>query len=153
MASATLVGILCFFNSLTCPFSYLLLCLLIQKLQFESIIMRSAYTLAFAGLAAVASATCESLCAGDLTFAEDNTSIISCTYHTAGSTFDIEGAQSACASSATPEVDLCRIVLSVATSSQSETYIEVWLPSGGDTSWNGRMMSTDNGGVGGCKSN
>lgn len=89
------------------------------------------------------------MCAGGLTFEGDETSIISCTYYTSGTTFDIEGGQSACTSSATPEVNICRIVLSVATSGNSNTYIEVWLPSG-DDEWNGRLMATDNGGLGGC---
>lgn len=28
--------------------------------------------------------------------------------------------------------------------------MEVWLPNGNDTAWNGRTMSTDNGGLNGC---
>jgi len=117
----------------------------------SSIAMRSAYTLVFSGLAALASATCEGMCGGGLTFSGNDTSIISCTYYTAGTTFNIEGDQSACTSSATPEVDICRIVMNVATSENSDTYIEVWMPSGTDSAWNGRVMTTDNGGVGGCE--
>ncbi|KAJ7270681.1 Tannase/feruloyl esterase [Mycena haematopus] len=42
--------------------------------------------------------------------------------------------------------DLCRVVLSVATSNRSSTAMEVWLPS----NWTGRFLSTGNGGLAGC---
>jgi feruloyl esterase len=45
-------------------------------------------------------------------------------------------------------VDICRIVMSVATSSRSSTRIEAWLPS--QTNWTGRLLSTGNGGISGC---
>jgi len=51
-----------------------------------------------------------------------------------------------CSSTASPEVDLCRVTLGVATSDTSQNYMEVWMP----TEWNGRFMATDNKGLAGC---
>ena len=45
-------------------------------------------------------------------------------------------------------VDICRVVLSVATSSRSSTRIEAWLPQA--SNWTGRVLSTANGGISGC---
>ncbi|KAK6439407.1 Feruloyl esterase [Oleoguttula sp. CCFEE 5521] len=43
-------------------------------------------------------------------------------------------------------VDLCRMVMNVATSNRSGITLEAWLP----TSWSGRFLSTGNGGLSGC---
>lgn len=94
---------------------------------------------------------CEALCSS-LTFpAGFDASPVSCVSYAANSTITITGGQAdaTCGSSIVPEVDVCRVVLTVATSEESETYMEVWLPEG-DGQWNGRTMSTDNGGVNGC---
>lgn len=91
-------------------------------------------------------ATCETLCSS-LQFDNVTVAVDSCDYHTAGSTFEIVGASSICGSTATAQVDLCRVALSVATSNASENYMEVWLP----TEWNGRFLATDNKGLAGCK--
>lgn len=45
-------------------------------------------------------------------------------------------------------VDICRVVMSVATSSRSQTRIEAWLPQA--SNWTGRVLSTGNGGISGC---
>ena len=84
---------------------------------------------------------CSSLAISDLTV-----TVNSCNYYSGGSNFTIEGGQSVCASTATAEVDLCRVALSVATSNTSENYMEVWMP----TLWNGRFLATDNKGLAGC---
>lgn len=45
-------------------------------------------------------------------------------------------------------VDLCRVALQVETSERSGVVAEIWLPE----SWNGRLVTTGNGGLGGCES-
>lgn len=45
-------------------------------------------------------------------------------------------------------VDLCRVALQIATSERSGVVAEIWLPG----SWNGRLVTTGNGGLGGCES-
>lgn len=45
-------------------------------------------------------------------------------------------------------VDLCRVALQIATSEKSGVVAEIWLPE----SWNGRLVTTGNGGLGGCES-
>ncbi|KAK4508106.1 hypothetical protein PRZ48_001844 [Zasmidium cellare] len=98
------------------------------------------------------SVTCSNLCSS-LTFPSSEFPVnpVSCVSHAANSTITITGGQATagCGSTITPEVDLCRVVLNVETSDESETYIEVWLPEG-ESTWNGRTMNTDNGGVNGC---
>ncbi|KAK0265833.1 hypothetical protein LTS02_011443 [Friedmanniomyces endolithicus] len=60
------------------------------------------------------------------------------------------GCGSTTKTSITPEVDVCRITLSITTSGESEAYMEVWLPNNSTEAWNGRTLSTDNGGANGC---
>lgn len=99
----------------------------------------------------MATGVCADLCSS-LTFpAGFDASPVSCVSYAANSTITITGGQAdaTCGSTIVPEVDVCRVVLTVATSDESETYMEVWLPEG-DSQWNGRTMSTDNGGVNGC---
>lgn len=43
--------------------------------------------------------------------------------------------------------DLCRVALQIATSETSGVVAEIWLPQ----SWNGRLVTTGNGGLGGCE--
>lgn len=45
-------------------------------------------------------------------------------------------------------VDLCRVAVQISTSERSGVVAEVWLPE----SWNGRLLTTGNGGLGGCES-
>lgn len=45
-------------------------------------------------------------------------------------------------------VNLCRVALQIATSERSGVVAEIWLPE----SWNGRLVTTGNGGLGGCGS-
>nr|POF17881.1 putative feruloyl esterase b-2 [Quercus suber] len=96
--------------------------------------------------------SCSTLCSS-LTFpAGLNVSPISCQAYTAGSNITITGGQAAvgCGTTFSPDVDICRAVLSIQTSYASQTYMEVWLPNNNASSWNGRTMSTDNGGMNGC---
>ena len=95
---------------------------------------------------------CTSLCPA-LQFPSDlDVSPVSCEYYAANSTITIEGGQAIaqCGSTIQPELDICRVVLTITTSSASQVYMEVWLPNGNDSAWNGRTMSTDNGGLNGC---
>lgn len=48
----------------------------------------------------------------------------------------------------TASVDLCRIALSIKTTSTSSIIFEAWLPS----VWSGRFLATGNGGIDGCES-
>lgn len=99
----------------------------------------------------MSSSSCASLCSS-LTFPSGvNASPVSCVPYAANSTITITGGQAdvGCGSTIEPEIDICRVVLTVATTDESETYMEVWLPDG-DSTWNGRTMNTDNGGVNGC---
>lgn len=44
------------------------------------------------------------------------------------------------------QVDLCRVSLQIATSNRSGVVAEVWMPD----KWNGRLLTTGNGGLAGC---
>lgn len=100
---------------------------------------------------AAANITCASLCSA-LSFTESEYPVhpVSCQSYAAGDDITITGgqAQAGCGTSFSPQLDVCRVVLTVETSDASETYMEVWLPENGQ--WNGRTMNTDNGGVNGC---
>lgn len=99
----------------------------------------------------MSSTGCSSLCSS-LDFPSSlSVDPISCVSYAANDTITIEGGQATatCGSTITPSIDLCRVVLSITTSEESEVYVEVWLPDG-DSTWNGRTMSTDNSGVNGC---
>lgn len=56
------------------------------------------------------------------------------------------GQSTECQATFTPEVDVCRVAVNVTTSYRSSSYIEIWLPS----DWNGRILSTGDGGLAGC---
>lgn len=75
---------------------------------------------------------------------------MACVSHAAGTAVDTPNGQAnaQCGDSFTPEIDICQVSMNVQTSGSSETYMEVWLPS--SDNYNGRTMSTDNGGVNGC---
>lgn len=97
-------------------------------------------------------AYCSNLCS-TLSFTSELTvTPISCQAFPANQNITISGGQATaqCGSEIAPELDVCRVVLSIQTSYASETYMEVWLPNGNGTAWNGRTMSTDNGGLNGC---
>jgi len=95
---------------------------------------------------------CSALCSS-ISFNNDWTvTPISCVAHSAGTAVNTAQGQSSagCGTSFTPETDICQVTLNVKTSGSANTYMEVWLPTGSDTAWNGRTMSTDNGGLNGC---
>lgn len=92
----------------------------------------------------------ESTCSG---FAEsldiDNATVAFSQYVTAGTNISLPDNPETCTRPFTiPPVDICRVVLSVATSSRSSTRIEAWLPQA--SNWTGRVLSTGNGGISGC---
>lgn len=101
---------------------------------------------------ATMSTSCANLCSS-LSFDTDYATYpISCEAYDAGSTITVTGGQATagCGSTLNATVDMCRVTLYFTTSGSSETYMEVWLPNGNETSWNGRTLSTDNGGANGC---
>jgi len=102
---------------------------------------------------ATASSACSDI-ASSLQLSGANASVITAQSLAAGSTVNISltspGQAHSCANTTSPLVDICRVVLNVTTSYRSSSYLEVWLPSGNSTSWNGRFVSTGNGGLNGC---
>jgi feruloyl esterase len=86
------------------------------------------------------------------TFNDWDVTPLTCTQLDAGALVNTPSGQSSvgCGASFTPSVDVCQVTLSVKTSGSASTYMEVWLPNGNKTAWNGRSMSTDNGGLNGC---
>jgi len=92
---------------------------------------------------------CSALCNS---FSPSNWAVnsLQCVSLAAGSAVDTPNGQAnaQCGDSFTPEVDICKVSMNVQTSGVSSTYMEVWLPNGDD--YNGRTMSTDNGGLNGC---
>ncbi|KAI7112103.1 hypothetical protein KC324_g19633, partial [Hortaea werneckii] len=101
----------------------------------------------------VADSTCASLCSS-LEFTGDySVTPILCQSYEAGATVPAPSGQSEvnCDSGqGTLDTGICRVTLSIQTSGDSEAYMEVWMPNDESTSWNGRTMSTDNGGLSGC---
>ncbi|KAK5724354.1 hypothetical protein LTR15_004399 [Elasticomyces elasticus] len=98
---------------------------------------------------------CSNLCNVLSLDTEYSTTAISCDAIPAGQQVTLEGGQATagCGSPAgffTPSVDICRVTLTVETSGESEAYMEVWLPNNSTDAWNGRTLSTDNGGANGC---
>ncbi|KAK3623435.1 hypothetical protein LTR56_021611 [Elasticomyces elasticus] len=98
---------------------------------------------------------CSNLCNVLSLDTEYTTTAISCDAIPAGQQVTLEGGQATagCGSPAgffTPSVDICRVTLTVETSGESEAYMEVWLPNNSTDAWNGRTLSTDNGGANGC---
>ncbi|KAJ7360954.1 Tannase/feruloyl esterase [Mycena albidolilacea] len=76
-----------------------------------------------------------------------NTTIASTSFVAAGTNLTFPTVDASCDTpSQVVSSDICRVVLTVATSSRSSTAVEVWLPS----NWTGRFLSTGNGGIGGC---
>ncbi|KAJ6520550.1 Tannase/feruloyl esterase [Mycena sanguinolenta] len=76
-----------------------------------------------------------------------NTTIVSTSFVAAGTSLTFPAVDPSCGTpSQLVSSDLCRVVLTVATSDRSSTAMEAWLPS----NWTGRFLSTGNGGIGGC---
>ena len=94
---------------------------------------------------------CSNLCS-TLSFGNLGVTPYSCQAYSAGDAIPVAGGQTTvgCAAGAKTSVDICRVTLSIATSGSSSNYVEVWLPNGNTTAWNGRTMNTDNGGANGC---
>lgn len=77
-----------------------------------------------------------------------NATVTSRTFVASNTTVDLKGNDAACgqAGQLVP-VDLCRVALQIATTNRSGVVAEVWLP----VDWNGRLVTTGNGGLGGCE--
>ncbi|KAI1653694.1 tannase and feruloyl esterase [Daldinia decipiens] len=80
-----------------------------------------------------------------------NSTILMYNYLLNGTTIDLPGTVESCGGpnlKANVTADLCRFVFTVTTSPSSEIQLEAWLPD--SKTWNGRILATGNGGIGGC---
>jgi feruloyl esterase len=95
---------------------------------------------------------CATFCEQLTTFEGYEVTPMTCNQLSAGVSVNTPSGQSSvgCGTAFTPEVDVCQVTLNVKTSGTANTYMEVWLPNGNTTEWNGRSMNTDNGGLNGC---
>ncbi|KAF2772428.1 putative ferulic acid Esterase/Feruloyl esterase precursor [Teratosphaeria nubilosa] len=96
---------------------------------------------------------CSSLCSS-LTFSSDlEVTPYTCESYPANTNITITGGQADVDCGSTILLSgggVCRVTFSITTSFASSTYGEVWLPNENSTAWNGRTISTDNGGLDGC---
>lgn len=77
-----------------------------------------------------------------------NATVTNRAFVAAGSTIDLPGTDPSCGqTNQTVTADLCRVSLQIATSARSGVVVEVWLPA----QWNGRLVTTGNGGLNGCE--
>lgn len=77
-----------------------------------------------------------------------NLSLISASHFTNGSSVELPDLVPSCANllAAKATSNLCRVVVNVATGTSSVNRVEAWLPD----NWNGRLLATGTGGIGGC---
>lgn len=78
-----------------------------------------------------------------------DTTLVYTSHHRDGELIPLPGTVESCYGpdlTANITSNLCRFVLETATSNSSSVHIEAWLPD----SWNGRLIATGNGGIGGC---
>lgn len=76
-----------------------------------------------------------------------NATVTNHAFVAAGTTLELTGNNLCPLATQAVTVDLCRVSLQIATSDRSEVVTEVWLPQ----AWNGRLVTTGNGGLGGCE--
>lgn len=77
-----------------------------------------------------------------------NATVTNHAFVAAGTNLSLPGADPSCGlASQVVDVDLCRVSLEIATSNRSAVLVEVWMPA----DWNGRLVTTGNGGLGGCE--
>lgn len=80
-----------------------------------------------------------------------NVTVVANNYLLNGTSIALPGTVESCGGpdlKANVTADLCRLVLIVATTPQSEVQIEAWLPD--PKTWKGQFLATGNGGIGGC---
>lgn len=77
-----------------------------------------------------------------------NATVTNHAFVTAGTSISLPGGDSSCGTaSQVVDIDLCRVSLDIATTDRSGVVVEIWMPA----DWNGRLVTTGNGGLGGCK--
>jgi feruloyl esterase len=81
----------------------------------------------------------------------ENATILATGYYQNGSIIDLPGLTTSCVTGTGPPTvnattDLCRVVVSVATTSTSRVLVEAWLPD----EWNSRLIASGGGGISGC---
>ncbi|KAI1457877.1 tannase and feruloyl esterase [Annulohypoxylon moriforme] len=92
--------------------------------------------------------TCESFATS---ISIPNVTVIAHDYLPNGTSVALPGTVESCGGpdlTANSTADLCRLVLVVSTTSSSEMQLEAWLSD--PQIWNGRLLATGNGGIGGC---
>ncbi|KAL1305750.1 hypothetical protein AAFC00_007331 [Neodothiora populina] len=117
----------------------------------SSVALLAALLVSHAAQSAAAATSCPDL-RSTLSFTDLNGTVIRSEYIPAWTNVTVGGEQGLwCMNYTVPEVDICRVTLNIGTSPQSNTFVEVWLPSGsGDDAWNGRFLSTGGSGLSGC---
>lgn len=102
----------------------------------------------FASIAVAAPASMQDQCsklAGNL--AIENATVHFTEYVAAGTNLTFPDTDASCNQAAlVVDVDICRVALDVATTSESGIIMEAWLP----RNWSGRFLTTGNGGLSGC---
>lgn len=77
-----------------------------------------------------------------------NATVTNHAFVAAGSTINLPGGDPSCGqTNQTVIADLCRVSLQIPTSDKSGLVAEIWLPD----QWNGRLVTTGNGGLAGCE--
>lgn len=122
-------------------------------MAFSKTLLATLSCTSLANLAFAAQDSCTAL-KSSLRLQNINAAVITSQQYAAGTNISIAttspGQAADCTSYITPSVDICRLVLNITTSTRSHTYFEAWLPNGSKTPWNGRFLSTGNGGLNGC---
>lgn len=77
-----------------------------------------------------------------------NATVTNHAFVASGTNLNLTGNDVCGQTSQTVPVDLCRVSLQISTSNRSGVVAEVWMPE----KWNGRLLTTGNGGLAGCRS-
>lgn len=77
-----------------------------------------------------------------------NATVTNHAFVAAGTNISLPGGDASCGLySQVVQVALCRVSLNISTTDRSGVVAEIWMPE----EWNGRLVTTGNGGLGGCK--